>query len=61
VRGEHSPGGGAGDRCAAEAGDLVFARAGSSLVGWCRQRGVAHQEFSTFHEVLDRVRELAGA
>jgi 2-hydroxy-3-keto-5-methylthiopentenyl-1-phosphate phosphatase len=54
-------GDGAGDRCAAEAGDLVFARAGSSLVGWCRQRGVAHQEFSTFHEVLDRVRELAGA
>jgi len=45
-------GDGAGDRCAAEAGDLVFARAGSSLVGWCRTRGVAHTEFSTFHEVL---------
>jgi len=45
-------GDGAGDRCAAEAGDLVFARAGSSLVGWCRTRGVAHTEFTTFHEVL---------
>jgi 2-hydroxy-3-keto-5-methylthiopentenyl-1-phosphate phosphatase len=54
-------GDGAGDRCAAEAGDLVFARAGSSLVGWCRQRGLPHHEFSTFHEVLARVPELAGA
>jgi 2-hydroxy-3-keto-5-methylthiopentenyl-1-phosphate phosphatase len=52
-------GDGAGDRCAAEAGDLVFARAGSSLVEWCRDRGVVHQEFSTFHEVLERVPELA--
>ena len=47
-------GDGAGDRCAAEAGDLVFVRAGSSLVRWCRERGVAHQEFSTFHEVAAR-------
>jgi 2-hydroxy-3-keto-5-methylthiopentenyl-1-phosphate phosphatase len=54
-------GDGAGDRCAAEAGDLVFARAGSSLVGWCRERGVAHREFSTFHEVLALLPELAGA
>jgi len=46
-------GDGAGDRCAAEAGDLVFARAGSSLVHWCRERGVAHQEFTTFHEVAE--------
>ena len=53
-------GDGAGDRCAAEAGDLVFARAGSSLVRWCRERGVAHREFSTFHEVLAMVPELAG-
>jgi 2-hydroxy-3-keto-5-methylthiopentenyl-1-phosphate phosphatase len=44
-------GDGAGDRCAAEAGDLVFARAGSSLVQWCLERGLAHHEFSTFHEV----------
>ena len=53
-------GDGAGDRCAAEAGDLVFARSGSSLVGWCRERGLPHHEFSTFHEVLARVPELAG-
>ncbi len=51
-------GDGAGDRCAAEAGDRVFARAGSSLVEWCRERGVAHTEFSTFHEVLALVPEL---
>ena len=51
-------GDGAGDRCAAEAGDLVFARSGSSLVGWCRERGVVHTEFSTFHEVLAAVPEL---
>jgi len=54
-------GDGAGDRCAAEAGDLVFARAGSSLVEWCRQRGLAHHEFSTFHEVMARLPGLAGA
>jgi 2-hydroxy-3-keto-5-methylthiopentenyl-1-phosphate phosphatase len=53
-------GDGAGDRCAAEAGDLVFARAGSSLVPWCRERGLPHHEFSTFHEVLALVPELAG-
>ena len=47
-------GDGAGDRCAAEAGDLVFARAGSSLVGWCRERGLAHHVFSSFDEVADR-------
>jgi 2-hydroxy-3-keto-5-methylthiopentenyl-1-phosphate phosphatase len=52
-------GDGAGDRCAAEAGDLVFARAGSSLVGWCRERGLPFTEFSTFHEVLALVPELA--
>ena len=54
-------GDGAGDRCAAQAGDLVFARAGSSLVGWCRERGLPHQEFSTFHEVAARFPGLAGA
>jgi 2-hydroxy-3-keto-5-methylthiopentenyl-1-phosphate phosphatase len=46
-------GDGAGDRCAARAADFVFARAGSSLVPWCREQGVAHREFSTFHEVMD--------
>jgi 2-hydroxy-3-keto-5-methylthiopentenyl-1-phosphate phosphatase len=45
-------GDGAGDRCAAEAADFVFARAGSSLVGWCRDRGLDHRVFSTFHEVM---------
>jgi 2-hydroxy-3-keto-5-methylthiopentenyl-1-phosphate phosphatase len=54
-------GDGAGDRCAAEAGDLIFARAGSSLAAWCRERGVAHQEFSTFHEVSARFPGLPGA
>jgi 2-hydroxy-3-keto-5-methylthiopentenyl-1-phosphate phosphatase len=53
-------GDGAGDRCAAAAGDLVFARAGSSLVEWCRQRGLAHHEFSTFHEVAERFPGLPG-
>ncbi len=52
-------GDGAGDRCAAAAGDLVFARAGSSLVGWCRERHLVHSEFSTFHEVLAQVPELS--
>jgi len=46
-------GDGAGDRCAAEAADFVFARVGSSLVGWCRERGVPHRVFATFHEVID--------
>jgi 2-hydroxy-3-keto-5-methylthiopentenyl-1-phosphate phosphatase len=45
-------GDGAGDRCAAEAADFVFARAGSSLVRWCEERGVGHRVFSTFHEVM---------
>jgi 2-hydroxy-3-keto-5-methylthiopentenyl-1-phosphate phosphatase len=54
-------GDGAGDRCAAEAADLVFARAGSSLVAWCRERGVVHHEFSTFHEVAARFPGLPGA
>ena len=54
-------GDGAGDRCAAAAGDLVFARAGYSLVGWCRERHLVHSEFSTFHEVLAQVPELSAA
>ena len=47
-------GDGAGDRCAAEAADFVFARAGSSLVRWCEERGVKHQVFATFHEVMEQ-------
>jgi 2-hydroxy-3-keto-5-methylthiopentenyl-1-phosphate phosphatase len=54
-------GDGAGDRCAAEAGDLVFARTGSSLVAWCRERALPHHEFSTFHEVAARFPGLTGA
>jgi len=46
-------GDGAGDRCAADAADFVFARAGSSLVGWCQDRGLRHRVFSTFHEVIE--------
>ena len=46
-------GDGAGDRCAAKAADFVFARAGSSLVTWCQERGVPHRVFSTFHEVME--------
>jgi 2-hydroxy-3-keto-5-methylthiopentenyl-1-phosphate phosphatase len=46
-------GDGAGDRCAAEAADFVFARAGSSLVRWCQERGLAHRVFATFHEVME--------
>jgi 2-hydroxy-3-keto-5-methylthiopentenyl-1-phosphate phosphatase len=54
-------GDGAGDRCAAAAGDLVFARAGSSLVAWCQERGLAHHEFETFREVAARFPGLPGA
>jgi 2-hydroxy-3-keto-5-methylthiopentenyl-1-phosphate phosphatase len=50
-------GDGAGDRCAAQAADFVFARAGSSLVGWCAERGVPHRVFSTFHEVMEHFPE----
>jgi len=46
-------GDGAGDRCAAAAADFVFARAGSSLVRWCEERGIAHHVFATFHEVIE--------
>ena len=45
-------GDGTGDRCAAEAADFVFARAGSSLVPFCEGRGLRHRVFSTFHEVM---------
>ncbi len=47
-------GDGSGDRHAAEAADHVFARAGSSLARWCAARGLAHDTFATFHEVMER-------
>jgi len=48
-------GDGSGDRCAAEAADLVFAREGSSLARWCAERGIAHRAFSTFHDVMEHL------
>jgi 2-hydroxy-3-keto-5-methylthiopentenyl-1-phosphate phosphatase len=47
-------GDGTGDRHAADAADHVFARAGSSLVRYCAERGIAHDVFETFHEVMAR-------
>ena len=47
-------GDGTGDRHAADAADLVFARAGSSLVRYCLERGIPHHVFETFDEVLAR-------
>jgi len=47
-------GDGVGDRHAADAADHVFARAGSSLVDYCAERGIAHDVFETFHEVVER-------
>jgi 2-hydroxy-3-keto-5-methylthiopentenyl-1-phosphate phosphatase len=47
-------GDGTGDRHAAEAADHVFARAGSSLARFCAERGIAHDLFETFHEVMAR-------
>lgn len=47
-------GDGTGDRHAADAADHVFARSGSSLVEYCRERGLRHDVFETFHEVVAR-------
>lgn len=47
-------GDGAGDRHAADAADAVFARRGSSLVRYCAERGIPHEVFETFDEVMDR-------
>jgi 2-hydroxy-3-keto-5-methylthiopentenyl-1-phosphate phosphatase len=47
-------GDGAGDRHAADAADHVFARAGSSLVRYCTDRGLRHDAFETFGEVMAR-------
>jgi 2-hydroxy-3-keto-5-methylthiopentenyl-1-phosphate phosphatase len=47
-------GDGTGDRHAADAADLVFARRGSSLVRYCAERGIRHHVFETFDEVLAR-------
>jgi 2-hydroxy-3-keto-5-methylthiopentenyl-1-phosphate phosphatase len=47
-------GDGTGDRHAADAADFVFARRGSSLDAYCRERGIRHEAFDTFHEVMER-------
>lgn len=47
-------GDGAGDRHAADAADAVFARRGSSLVRYCAERGIRHEVFETFDEVMER-------
>ncbi len=47
-------GDGTGDRHAADAADAVFARRGSSLVRYCAERGIRHEVFETFDEVMAR-------
>ena len=47
-------GDGSGDRHAAEAADAVFARRGSSLDRYCTERGIRHEAFDTFDEVIAR-------
>ncbi len=47
-------GDGTGDRHAADAADRVFARRGSSLVKYCEERGIRHDVFETFFEVMER-------
>jgi 2-hydroxy-3-keto-5-methylthiopentenyl-1-phosphate phosphatase len=47
-------GDGTGDRHAADAADAVFARRGSSLVRYCAERGIRHDVFETFDEVMAR-------
>jgi len=45
------------DRCAAQAADRVFARDG--LAAYLAERGVAHERFEDFHDVLDALDVLA--
>ena len=47
-------GDGTGDRHAADAADAVFARKGSSLVRYCAEKGIRHEVFETFDEVIQR-------
>jgi 2-hydroxy-3-keto-5-methylthiopentenyl-1-phosphate phosphatase len=47
-------GDGTGDRHAADAADAVFARNGSSLARYCAERGIRHEVFDTFDEVIAR-------
>ena len=47
-------GDGTGDRHAADAADAVFARHGSSLARYCRDRAIPHEVFETFDDVMAR-------
>jgi 2-hydroxy-3-keto-5-methylthiopentenyl-1-phosphate phosphatase len=47
-------GDGTGDRHAADVGDAVFARRGSSLARYCEARGIPHEPFDTFDDVMAR-------
>src|SRR5262245_53729467 len=48
-------GDGYSDREAAAAADLVFARRGRSLAEHCRRRGIACEEYASFHDVHERL------
>jgi 2-hydroxy-3-keto-5-methylthiopentenyl-1-phosphate phosphatase len=50
-------GDGTGDRHAADAADAVFARRGSSLARYCDAKGLAHELFDTFDDVMERFPE----
>jgi 2-hydroxy-3-keto-5-methylthiopentenyl-1-phosphate phosphatase len=47
-------GDGTGDRHAADAADAVFARRDSSLARYCAERGLRHELFDTFDDVMSR-------
>lgn len=44
-------GDGTADRCAADAADFVFAT--RKLLAYCRERGLPHRSFTTFHDVVE--------
>ncbi len=44
-------GDGTADRCAADAADFVFAT--RRLLEYCREKGLPHRAFSTFHDVVE--------
>jgi 2-hydroxy-3-keto-5-methylthiopentenyl-1-phosphate phosphatase len=44
-------GDGTADRCAADTADFVFAS--RRLVDYCRDRGLSHHPFETFHDVVE--------
>jgi len=55
-------GDGISDREPAAVADVVFARRGRDLAAWCRTRGIACEEYDTFHDVQRGVaRRLAAA